>query len=76
MKNIRTIALSSFAALLLAGPVIAANITWMQTQNGWKFSGKILACPSPLLKTPTSLKNVTSILYPGQTRGGFRFDTQ
>jgi len=28
------------------------------------------ACPTPLLKTPVDLSRVTSILYPGQERGG------
>ena len=28
------------------------------------------ACPTPLLQTPVDLSMVTSILYPGQERGG------
>ena len=27
-------------------------------------------CPSPVLQTPVDIKQVTSVLYPGQTRGG------
>ena len=57
------------------------NLTWMPTADGWQASGTPTACPNPVLKTPVDLTNVTSILYPGQTRGGnykphggFRFD--
>lgn len=57
------------------------NLTWMPTADGWQASGTLPVCPSPVLKTPVDLTNVTSILYPGQTRGGnykphggFRFD--
>ncbi len=57
------------------------QVTWMPIENGWQASGTLPACPSPVLKTPTDLTNVTSILYPGQERGGnykphggFRFD--
>ena len=31
---------------------------------------QVLACPTPLLQTPVDLSKVTSILYPGQERGG------
>lgn len=83
MNTKTSLTLAAAISLLIAAPVIAATITWMQTPTGWKSSGgKLPACPSPLLKTPTSLKSVTTILYPGQTRGGnykphggFRFDT-
>ncbi|MDP2671495.1 MAG: hypothetical protein Q8P13_03515 [bacterium] len=58
------------------------QITWMQTATGWQASGTPPTCPSPVLKTPVALTKVTSILYPGQVRGGnykphggFRFDT-
>lgn len=58
------------------------NLIWMQTEHGWKAKGTPPACPDPLLATPTDLTHVTTILYPGQTRGGnykphggFRFDT-
>ena len=48
----------------------------------WQASGIPPPCPNPLtFTTPVNLSRVTSILYPGQTRGsaykphgGFRFD--
>ncbi len=59
-----------------------SGVTWMQTADGWQTNGTPPACPEPVLHTPTDLSVVTSILYPGQTRGGdykphggFRFDT-
>lgn len=60
----------------------SSGVTWMQTADGWQANGTPPACPSPVLQAPTNLTTVTSILYPGQTRGGnykphggFRFDT-
>lgn len=61
----------------------SSPLVWQQTANGWQATGTPPSCPNPLsLKTPTVLTNVTSILYPGQVRGGnykphggFRFDT-
>lgn len=57
------------------------QVSWMLTENGWQANGTPASCPSPVLKTPVDLTNVTTILYPGQTRGGnykphggFRFD--
>lgn len=58
------------------------SVIWQLTQNGWQPSGQIPQCESPLvIGTPVDLSIVTSILYPGQTRGGnykphggFRFD--
>lgn len=54
---------------------------WMQTENGWTHSGDLPACPSTIA-LPVDISQVTSILYPGQYRGGeykphggFRFDT-
>lgn len=85
MQRLRQISRFIIVLCLLtftAVPVWATTVTWMQVSDGWKASGTPPPCPSPLLKTPVSLKNVTSILYPGQTRGGnykphggFRFDT-
>lgn len=56
---------------------------WMQTENGWEAKGKVPQCPDPLLQFPVDLNLATSILYPGQYRGGdykphggFRFDNQ
>ena len=47
------------------------KVTWMPTETGWIADTKDLpACPSPILKTPVDLTNATSILYPGQLRGG------
>lgn len=56
-------------------------VTWNFNGSAWAASGTAPACPSPLnLSLPVDLSRVTSILYPGQTRGeykphgGFRFD--
>jgi hypothetical protein len=61
------------------------ELIWMQTGDGWtagQNADKIPKCPEkPLMKAPVNMTAVTSILYPGQTRGGnykphggFRFD--
>ena len=57
-------------------------VEWRNRQNGWEPSTTPPACPEPLiLMTPTDLTLVTSVLYPGQYRGGdykphggFRYD--
>lgn len=58
------------------------TIYWQQTADGWQAFGTPPACPEPLFTSPIDLTRVTSVLYPGQTRGGnykphggFRFDT-
>lgn len=60
-----------------------SDVTWETDKDGWKPSSKPSDCPSPLiLQIPVDLSLVTTILYPGQTRGGdykahggFRFDS-
>src|SRR3989344_6959525 len=59
------------------------KVTWARTEDGWKVSGTPPACPEPLVKLPIDISQATSILYPGQLRGGdfkahggFRFDNQ
>ncbi len=56
---------------------------WTYTGSDWQANGYTPpTCPSnPLLQPPANMAKVTSILYPGQTRGGnykphggFRFD--
>lgn len=54
---------------------------WQQTATGWQASQEAPECPDqPMLKAPADLSKVTSVLYPGQTRGsykphgGLRFD--
>jgi hypothetical protein len=55
----------------------------MQTADGWQASQPAPECPAqPMLGSPIDLRAVTSVLYPGQLRGGdykphggFRFDT-
>jgi hypothetical protein len=54
---------------------------WQQTAEGWQSTEKAPNCPTqPMLKAPADLSKVTSVLYPGQTRGqykphgGLRFD--
>ncbi|MDY6983264.1 MAG: hypothetical protein SV422_09260 [Pseudomonadota bacterium] len=60
---------------------ILATVNWQHDDAGWNVGGTPPDCPNPLLVTPVNLSRVTSILYPGQTRGGdfkphggFRFD--
>ncbi|HET9412131.1 MAG TPA: prepilin-type N-terminal cleavage/methylation domain-containing protein [Candidatus Saccharimonadales bacterium] len=61
---------------------IPDKLIWQQTADGWRATETPPACPSqPMLTPPTDLSKVTSMLYPGQTRGGnykphggFRFD--
>jgi len=57
------------------------KLIWQQTAAGWQSIETPPACSAqPMLKTPADLSKVTSVLYPGQTRGsykphgGFRFD--
>ena len=60
----------------------AAELIWQQTEGGWQATKTPPACPDqPIMKSPVKLDKATSILYPGQTRGGnykphggFRFD--
>lgn len=55
---------------------------WQQIEGGWRATGDVPDCPDqPIMKMPADISLVTSILYPGQTRGGnykphggFRFD--
>lgn len=61
----------------------SVSVTWSRTEDGWKVSGTPPACPDPLLKSPADVSKATSILYPGQSRGGdykphggLRFDNQ
>lgn len=64
-------------------PEVAQSFIWQQTESGWQANGTPPTCGAqPLLKMPADLSKVTSVLYPGQTRGGnykphggFRFDT-
>ncbi len=54
---------------------ISANPTggaapWFFNGTDWQSNGTPPACPGPLLQSPLDLGKVTSILYPGQTRGG------
>ncbi len=47
------------------------TLIWQQSASGWQASEKPPECPAqPILKVPTDLNKVTSILYPGQKRGG------
>lgn len=62
-------------------PAVSAG-EWQKSATGWTSSGTPPACPTPLaIQSPVSVRLATSILYPGQTRGGnykahggFRFD--
>ncbi len=60
----------------------STTVSWRHSGDGWVAAGTPPECPDPLvLETPVDLSAVTSMLYPGQTRGGdfkphggFRFD--
>lgn len=46
-------------------------VTWQYTGRDWEASDTPPACPSPMtLAAPVDVRQATSILYPGQTRGG------
>jgi hypothetical protein len=47
-----------------------ASSSWFFNGMAWQSNGAAADCPSPLLQPPLDLSKVTSILYPGQTRGG------
>ena len=54
-----------------AVPTPAAGVTWRFDGSNWISTGTPPACPTPLtFTTPVDLFRVTSILYPGQSRGG------
>jgi hypothetical protein len=63
------------------GEEAAGHVTWMFREE-WKPDGTPPECPDPLiLQAPVDIGKATSILYPGQVRGGeykphggFRFD--
>ncbi len=44
--------------------------SWFFNGLVWQSNGAAPGCQSPLLQSPLDLSKVTSILYPGQTRGG------
>lgn len=60
----------------------SADVEWRRTGSGWRAIGTPPACPEPLsMQAPVNTSLATSVLYPGQTRGGdykahggFRFD--
>ncbi len=75
---------SATMSAVSATPSAADPAQWRLGSSGWQPTSSPPACPSPLALTssPVDLRQVTSVLYPGQTRGGnykphggFRFDT-
>lgn len=47
------------------------SVTWRQVTDGWSPSATPPACANPLrILSPVDITKVTSILYPGQYRGG------
>ena len=64
------------------GPPETMDVSWRFDGQNWTSTGAPPACPAPLrFITPVDLSRVTSILYPGQSRGadykphgGFRLD--
>ena len=76
---------SGTALNVVSAPEPASDVTWMYDGTQWTASSTPPACPDPLvLTTPALLAGATSVLYPGQLRGGtsykahggFRFDGQ
>ncbi|MBI2588595.1 hypothetical protein HYW35_00060 [Candidatus Saccharibacteria bacterium] len=72
---------SSYQIKTSASDAKLAKITWTDEGGSWQPSGTPPNCPDPLVKFPVDLSLATSILYPGQYRGGdykphggFRFD--
>ncbi|MEK7540440.1 MAG: hypothetical protein AAB558_04295 [Patescibacteria group bacterium] len=63
-------------------PETSSAPTWNFDETKWRAVGEVPDCPEPLqIESPTDISQATSILYPGQTRGGnykphggFRFD--
>jgi hypothetical protein len=54
-----------------AEPEKEEKFIWQQSEGGWMTSETAPDCPEqPILITPTDITKVTSVLYPGQTRGG------
>lgn len=44
---------------------------WQPSASGWQVTEKPPDCPAqPMLSMPTAIEKVTSVLYPGQKRGG------
>lgn len=64
-------------------PPMPGTVRWNFDGDAWRASGTPPECPSPLmLAAPVDLLRATSVLYPGQVRGGayrphggLRFDT-
>lgn len=55
----------------VAEEVKEEKFIWQQAETGWQASETPPNCPTqPMLTVPTDLNKVTSILYPGQRRGG------
>jgi hypothetical protein len=57
------------------------SLIWQQTESGWRSISTPPPCSQPMVKMPADISKITSVLYPGQTRGGnykphggFRFD--
>lgn len=49
----------------------ASTITWMQTEEGYRADSTPPTCPNQMVATfPADLTQATSVLYPGQFRGG------
>lgn len=49
-----------------------SSVSWMWSGSQWQSSGTPPQCPDPLVfkQSPTDVSKVTSVLYPGQSRGG------
>lgn len=62
-------------------PTQNSDLIWQQSDSGWRSSAAPPDCKQPFVKMPADISKITSVLYPGQTRGGnykthggFRFD--
>ena len=52
------------------GTSSGAEVSWSFNGETWQSSGTPPACPDPLLQPFTDFSKATTVLYPGQTRGG------
>ena len=63
--------LSTASSQLSVSEKISAGVTWSQTADGYRPDGTTPICEAKMIKQfPVDINKVTSVLYPGQYRGG------
>lgn len=63
--------LSSAPSQLSVPEKITSGVTWSQTTDGYRPDGTTPICEARMIKQfPADINKVTSVLYPGQYRGG------